>query len=499
MRFANLWEWQGCVSRKTYLLVGVTAFALKFAVDWVVVTQFFHRSWSLVNYWRPFGAIRGFGAIDSVERGMALVLLALALPFLYLGISMTVRRLRDAGQPEWLVVLFFVPIVNLIFFAWLCATPASMKPRATEPPPWPSSKALDRWIPRSSWGSAVLSVGLTAALGLLFAFVGTEVVRSYGWGLFVALPFCLGLVSVLLHSYRQPRSFSECTLVALMPLALLGGLLLLVAIEGLICILMAAPFAVLLALLGGFLGYAIQSARWLRGGTPAALSLALLMTPTFFSVEYFVKPQPSTFVVKSAIEVNAPPERVWKEVVAFAEIAPPKELMFRAGVAYPIRAEISGHGAGAVRHCIFSTGAFVEPIEVWDEPRLLRFSVAANPAPLTELTPYGHIEPPHLHGYFESHQGQFLLTALPGGRTRLEGTTWYTHTMWPETYWHWWSDYIIHRIHLRVLNHIKGRVESGQRSTEKADSSSLRPPAAGSAPRNDKPPSFAAVPDGRKR
>jgi hypothetical protein len=157
--------------------------------------------------------------------------------------------------------------------------------------------------------------------------------------------------------------------------------------------------------------------------------------------------------------MNAPPDKVWQKVVSFAEIPPPKEALFRAGIAYPIRSEITGHGPGAVRQCVFSTGPFVEPIIVWDEPRLLRFTVTANPTPLHELTPYGHIEPRHLHGYFESHQGQFLLTQLPGGRTRVEGTTWYSHSMWPETYWHWWSDYIIHRIHMRVLEHIRSEVE----------------------------------------
>jgi hypothetical protein len=169
--------------------------------------------------------------------------------------------------------------------------------------------------------------------------------------------------------------------------------------------------------------------------------------------------EPTTFVVKSAIEVNARPEAVWKEVVSFSEIAPPKELIFRAGIAYPVRAEMIGSGAGAVRHCVFSTGQFVEPIYVWDAPRLLQFGVSENPPPMREITPYAKIEPAHLHGYFVSHQGQFLLTELPGGRTRLEGTTWYSHTIWPETYWHWWSDYIIHRIHMRVLEHIKAEVE----------------------------------------
>jgi len=29
-------------------------------------------------------------------------------------------RLRDAGKPLWLVVLFFVPVINLLFFLLLC-------------------------------------------------------------------------------------------------------------------------------------------------------------------------------------------------------------------------------------------------------------------------------------------------------------------------------------------------------------------------------------------
>ncbi|HYA97739.1 MAG TPA: hypothetical protein VEH49_06555, partial [Methylomirabilota bacterium] len=79
--------------------------------------------------------------------------------------------------------------------------------------------------------------------------------------------------------------------------------------------------------------------------------------------------------------------------------------------------------------------------------------------PMEEWTPYAHIEPPHLHGFLISKQGQFLLTPLPGGRTRLEGTTWYQHTMWPRAYWQLWSDGIIHHIHLRVLRHIQERAE----------------------------------------
>jgi hypothetical protein len=232
-----------------------------------------------------------------------------------------------------------------------------------------------------------------------------------------------------------------------------------VAIEGAICILMAAPIALGLAWLGGSLGYSIQGNYWGAKRGAAMLSVVLLAMPGVFGVERAVALKPPRFVVRTAINIQARPDEVWHQVVAFAEIPAPTEMLFRAGIAYPIRAEITGRGVGAMRRCIFSTGPFLEPIEVWDEPRLLKFGVTANPAPLNEMTPYGHIEPRHLHGYFVSEQGQFLLTPLPNGGTRVEGTTWYRDAIWPAAYWRLWSDYVIHRIHLRVLKHIKEAAE----------------------------------------
>jgi hypothetical protein len=135
-------------------------------------------------------------------------------------------------------------------------------------------------------------------------------------------------------------------------------------------------------------------------------------------------------------------------------------MIVKCGVAYPIRAEIHGKGVGAVRYCNFSTGPFIEPIQVWDEPRLLKFSVTQNPEPLQEWTPYREIHPPHLDGYLESRGGQFRLVPLEGNRTLLEGTTWYYHHLWPADYWQIWSDHIIHTIHMRVLNHVKQLSES---------------------------------------
>lgn len=459
-RFNELWRWQNTIDRKTYAITGIAALVIKYLLDRGVAATFFQRAWYPWSYWSPLGPQARVSGLAGNDRLFVGVLLLLAIPFIWLGVALTVQRLRDAGQPLWVVALFFIPVVNLLLFALLCVMGTHVKGETRQAAPWPETQGLGKWIPRSKMGASLVAIGISIVIGLIFTAMGTVWLRNYGWGLFVALPFCLGLFAVMVYSYHEPRNFGECLVVSVVPVGLLGAVLLVVALEGLICILMAAPFATILAILGGSLGFAIQAGYWHGKGAPAMLSVVLLFTPTFLGVEHFAKPQAETFEVKTAIEVNAPPERVWKQLVAFAEIAPPREMVFRAGVAYPIRAEITGHGVGAVRHCVFSTGAFVEPIKVWDEPRLLSFSVTDNPAPLHELTPYAKIEPAHLHGYFVSHQGQFLLTELSGGRTRLEGTTWYSHTMWPAAYWHLWSDYIIHRIHLRVLEHIRAKTES---------------------------------------
>jgi uncharacterized membrane protein YhaH (DUF805 family) len=460
-QFSDLWRWDGKVGRGKYAAVGLIGVGIKYNLDRLIAASFFGYDQSFFfNYWAPLGKAARLSHLSNIEARFLATLLLFSIPFVWVGVTMTVQRLRDAGQPVWLVVLFFVPVINVLFLLALCALPSQERPAYSEGAPWPGPGVVAGMIPRSALGSAVLSIFLTTALGLVFVGIGTLVVGAYGWGLFVALPFCLGMFSVLLYSYHAPRNLWTCFNVALLPVGVLGAVLLLVAMEGVICILMAAPFALGLSALGGMLGYTIQAHHWRPKQTPAMLSVVLLMIPASFGIEHAAALKPPVYMVKTAIVVNAPPEKVWNQVVAFAEIPPPKELLFRAGIAYPIRAEISGRGVGAVRHCIFSTGPFVEPIEVWEEPRLLQFGVTTNPAPLNELSPYGNIQPPHLHGYFVSEKGQFLLTTLPGGRTRLEGTTWYHDTIWPASYWRLWSDYIIHRIHFRVLEHIKSSAEA---------------------------------------
>jgi len=78
---------------------------------------------------------------------------------------------------------------------------------------------------------------------------------------------------------------------------------------------------------------------------------------------------------------------------------------------------------------------------------------------MTELSIYSNVRPRHLDGYLQPVRGEFRLIPLPGGRTRLEGSTWYTLRVFLEGYWSVFGDALIARIHHRVLAHIRNGAE----------------------------------------
>jgi len=303
-----------------------------------------------------------------------------------------------------------------------------------------------------------LATGITCIFAWIFAYLATNVFRDYALGLFIWLPLVMGASSTILFAYKNSATKRACRNITLLTMLVFCGGLLAFALEGIICIIMAAPIGLFFNWIGFLIGWEIVT-RKLAGNPPTTLILLILSVPALMGFEYAasgnddpVKP------IVTTIEINAPAETVWKNVVEFPQLDEPTEFIFKTGIAFPINAKIEGKGVGAIRHCNFSTGSFVEPITVWDEPRLLSFDVVDQPEPMTELSPYD-LHPNHLHGYFVSKHGQFKLIPLPNGHTLLEGTTWYYNKIKPTFYWTLWSDFIVHKIHERVLRHIKVEAE----------------------------------------
>lgn len=440
------------MGRRDFVWWGLGLFFLKYNLDRVISLVLFQK------YWFPWSYL--FGGRDQLvepkEGAFLLTLLAFSLPFIWAGVVMTLRRLRDINWPTWLVVLFFLPFINLIFFCFLALLPA--RSPETERPPLHrlvATLGLEHRLNAAAFG--ILASFLLATVLMLF---GTLLLKDYGWGLFVGTPFMMGFFSARFYGLAEIRTWRGCVAVAALSIVLVGTALILLAAEGFFCVLMAAPIALLLAVFGATVGWAVQRERHAtRRDAISLYGVAWIVLPLLMATESRVTPIIPVIEARSAVVINASPATVWRNIISFGKLEPPQELIFRTGVAYPLYANLEGHGVGAVRHCVFTTGAFIEPITTWDDARRLAFDVESQPHPMREWSPYSEIHPAHLEGFFRSRRGEFVLTALPGGRTRLEGTTWYEQNLWPNFYWRLWSDYLIHAIHQRVLNHIKTRAE----------------------------------------
>ncbi len=440
-------SWKGEIGRSVYAFTGIILFLVKWNLD-----RLFSLFANEVRYPTPFFYLLTEINSETVRTDLILKCFGIAQPFIYLGLVLTVKRLRSLGWPIYSSILFFVPFVNLLFFFLLSMLPQNSplewnrknRPRTKE---W-----LDRFLPRGKVACASLAMGLSATLGTLFVSLSllTGVGQDYGWGFFVGLPFAMGLTSAVTYGHHERRSLWACLGVALLTLGFSFLLLLLLAIEGILCLLMAAPIALPLAAVGGWVGYLIQNRAFLKNPSLSVFVATFLL----MGFEEKALPEAPLFAVRSEVLVNAPPEKVWNHVVTFSELPPAEDWLFSLGIACPTCATIEGTGVGAIRHCNFTTGAFVEPITVWDEPNRLAFDVISQPPPMKELSPYD-IHPPHLDGHLESKRGEFRLRRFEQDKTILIGTTWYKHNMWPASYWKIWSDFLIGRIHRRVLNHVK--------------------------------------------
>jgi hypothetical protein len=237
-------------------------------------------------------------------------------------------------------------------------------------------------------------------------------------------------------------------------------------IEGFMCILMAAFLVASMTLVGILIAWGIQALTRRSARKTQLHCLALLCLPLAMNWEAAHRPAPPVLEQTTSIEVNAPPDVVWQYIPSFPAIQEPPAGWLASGVAYPISSEIEGTGVGATRRCILSTGTMPEVVTVWEPGHKLEFEVKETPPAMVETNPFGEVHAPHLDGYFQARNGRFVLVPLPNGRTRIEGTSWFVHDLWPQWYWEPVTRHTVSQIHTRVLTHIKSLAESAAHSAK---------------------------------
>lgn len=299
--------------------------------------------------------------------------------------------------------------------------------------------------------------GLLAGMAIvvLAVLLSAVTLGSYGWGLFIATPFLVGLTTAYLAN-RDAALPKGMTLPVVLAAAALGVLaLLMFALEGFMCIVLIIPLGALMATLGGALGRKLAEAGHRRGRP--LLSVAIL--PLVFLTEAALPPS-VTITTHRTIEVSASASRVWQALTSDAPIAGEARLVALAGFAYPIKGRLLGSGVGATRLGTFSTGIARERVTAWEPGKRLAFVVIDQPAMMEEMSPYRRVHAPHLHGYFVTDTTTFELTPLRSGGTRLAARSTHRLRIDPALYWEPLARWAIGMNVTRVLESIKGAAEN---------------------------------------
>lgn len=394
---------------------------------------------------RRVSELRGDFAIEAALVFAAAMLATWALA------SLSFKRAGRSGLGFGLATLTIMPGVQIGAAVLLALLPFS---RAAEDA---GAEAEEAPEDEPSATSAYILQGVVAGVAIIvFAvLVSALTFGAYGWGLFVLTPFVVGVTTAYLANRKRLLTLGKTNLLVLGAAALGGFALMILALEGLACILLIAPLAALAAMAGGLIGRALAVAR--NGLDRPVMAVALL--PAVFALEAAVPPE-ATFATDQAIEIAAPPEAVWSALASDSPIALPPGLVAAAGLAYPLRGELIGKGVGAERLGHFSTGAARERITQWEPGRRLAFTVLSQPPAMEEMSPYRRVHAPHVEGYFETGETRFELEPLAGGGTRLTARASHVLRLDPVPYWEPLARWAVRANTGRVLRDIKAKAEA---------------------------------------
>ena len=441
-------SFQGRMGRIPYALGSLATFFSQHLVVWAVARTTRMTLQLDAVFW--IAPLRVLATQSFVPAALLILAFAYFLIVAWLLAVLAFRRAADANLNEALAAAAMAPTVQIPVILYLMIAP----PR--------EAGAAAPVFPRDDRHYAPAAIGVVAGIGLTLAAVAisTLVFGVYGYGLFVVSPFVIGATTGYFAN-RKADIGAGRTMRLVIAATLLGGVaLVLVALEGLICIVLASPLAGGIALVGGMLGRGI-ALTGKRSASQIVPGFALL--PVVFALEHLFA-VPTHFDTQQAITVNARPEVVWNAILHMDAIDEPLALPFRFGVAYPIRGDVLGEGVGAVRHGEFSTGVAVERVTEWEANRKLAFVVETDIPAMREMSPYEHVHAPHVVGYFTTSLTSFELVRHGDAGVEVVLRTSHEIRLDPILYWMPMARWMVVANNARVLAHIRNQAERSQRA-----------------------------------
>ena len=309
-------------------------------------------------------------------------------------------------------------------------------------------------------------LGLVYGLVLRFAFQTTFLNRFGGlmvWAFLLGVPFAMGFITIFVIQRREPQPFWVWVVWPWVPI-LAGAVGTFVAfIEGIICVAMFLPIAMVCATVGGILAGTIVQ---LSGSSKtndliagAVLFLPLMVAP----VEHRILYSNEIHTTENSIDIAAPVPVIWRNIERVPAIQPgelSESWSHRIGFPNPVEATLSYEGIGGVRHATFTGGVlFIETIDIWQPEQRVAFSIKAqtDQIPNTTLDEHVRVGGP----FFDVLHGEYRLETLSNGTVRLHLSSQQRISTDFNWYARIWSDATMADLQSRILKVIKARCERG--------------------------------------
>jgi uncharacterized membrane protein YhaH (DUF805 family) len=180
------------VGQVAYAVTGVLLMLLKYFVEAQLILHYagqFFAPWHFLN---PLLSTR-----MELTRGgpdwLPWAVFVWTLPFLWIAVSMSVRRAADAGMSPWIGLLVLVPIVNLMLMVLFCCLPHQSGEHWS-----PQQDDLARDSDRGM--SAAMAIGASVLLGGVMLLVSVYLLETYGASLFLGTPLLMGSTAAFLYN-----------------------------------------------------------------------------------------------------------------------------------------------------------------------------------------------------------------------------------------------------------------------------------------------------------
>ena len=360
------------------------------------------------------------------------------------------------------LILFGISLV-LASIAWRVTNAL-----ARDPAP-PKGQGWERWfLPRLMIAALPVLAGAAYGLFLRASFGGDSWIKAIQFvalsamtiGFLFGVPYVIGALTVILSDRRRAESRTYSILMPCASVLLALAAMSVLAYEGLICLVIASPLFLLMAVGGGLSARAF----WLKssGRTPRISLAGLMLLPYALATgeSYLPSPDDQIRTVHNEIVIEASPEAVWREIKSVPVIKReelPTRFSHLIGFPRPLEATLSDERLGGERIATFEKGlAFSEIVNVWKPQEALGFAIRVEPIPADALDEHVAIGGP----FFDVLDGLYEIQPISESKVKLLLTSRHRLSTRFNFYSGFWSELVMHDVQSAIMQVLKARAES---------------------------------------